>query len=419
MWVVFDPLVEFEARAALESAIPEADVHFDAGNIEIIPHDEWYLKGGVFDLGRVIDDWKRKLDQALSQGYAGMRVNGNEAWLTDRDWAAFAEYEARLQNALAGTRMIVCCTYPIGVRTGAELLDVARSHDFVMAKRNGDWQVLETSELIEAKAEIKRLNETLERRIQERTIALGLANEDLKNEIIGHKKTEAALRLSEHQFRELSEKVLTAREEEGARIAREIHDELGSALTGLKLDLEGLSNELTQPVSQSRAGALRERVNQMAELADTTLQTVRRIASEMRPSVLDDLGLVEALHWHGQQFQERTGIPILWKSFVETAGLNDRQSTAVFRIFQEALTNILRHAEATAVEITVSQDTGRFTLIVEDNGKGISEEDMTSESSLGLLGMSERARLARGTISIAGKAGEGTTVRVSVPVPHA
>ena len=153
----------------------------------------------------------------------------------------------------------------------------------------------------------------------------------------------------------------------------------------------------------------------MLRLSETTISAVRRISSELRPSVLDDLGLAEAIEWQARQFQARTGIICHCECSVENVDLNREQSTAVFRIFQEALTNILRHAQATRVDIAMKEEAGEFVLTVSDNGRGITEDDKSRLQSLGLLGMRERAHLIGGEIDIIGVEAQGTVVTVRVP----
>jgi signal transduction histidine kinase len=155
----------------------------------------------------------------------------------------------------------------------------------------------------------------------------------------------------------------------------------------------------------------------MIRLTDTTIGAVRRISAELRPSVLDDLGLVAAIEWQSEQFQARTGIICRCDCSLENLDLSREQSTAVFRILQEALTNILRHAQATSVDITTKAEAGEFVLAIIDNGRGISENEKSGSQSLGLLGMQERAHLIGGKINITGVEGEGTVITVRVPIP--
>jgi signal transduction histidine kinase len=158
---------------------------------------------------------------------------------------------------------------------------------------------------------------------------------------------------------------------------------------------------------------LRAKIAAMMKLADSTIHTVRRIAWELRPSVLDDLGLLEAIEWQARQFEARTGIVCQRTVLIDNLVFNQEQATAIFRIFQEALTNILRHANANRVDITMAQQAGEFSLAISDNGKGIIGIE---KSGLGILGMQERARLVGGTIQIQGVAGAGTTISVRVPI---
>jgi len=416
IWILFDPIGDEEAVQMLRRGVPEADKYIEAGAIEVIPHSQWYLREGTFDLNRAIRGLQAKLTGALDKGYAGLRVNGNEAWLSEQEWHAFADYEHKLNQMIANQRMIVLCTYPLGVTTARELFAVARTHQFAIAKNNGAWEVFETPDLRQAKEELRRLNEELEMRVEERTLDLAVANDGLKAEIAARQQLEDKLRESEQQFRALSVRVRAAREDEGTRIAREIHDQLGSALASLKWELEGLDKEFAAWNDQLEEEALRRRVQVMLKLTDALIDAVRRIASELRPSILDDLGVVEAIEWLGQQFQDRTGIVCRFSLPETKVNLNPDQATAAFRIFQEALTNVLRHAGATSICVSIKQRAHAFVLIVRDNGKGFVAENKSAQNSLGLLGMRERARLAGGRIRLRGVEGAGTTIVLRIPV---
>jgi PAS domain S-box-containing protein len=235
-------------------------------------------------------------------------------------------------------------------------------------------------------------------------------------DITERKAAEEKLKLTSEQLRALSARLQSAREEEGTRIAREIHDELGSALTSLKWDLEELDKILSSSIDQLQLAAAREKLHAPMKLADTAISAIRRIASELRPSILDDLGLVAAIEWQAQQFQARTGIVCPYDCSLEKVELTEEQSTAVFRIFQEALTNVLRHAQATKVDIKINKENGYFGLSVSDNGKGTTESEKSEQQSLGILGMRERAHLVGGEIHIKGVRGKGTVVIVRVPI---
>jgi signal transduction histidine kinase len=233
------------------------------------------------------------------------------------------------------------------------------------------------------------------------------------------KQADEKLKATSERLRALSVSLQSAREEEAARIARELHDELGSALTSLRWSLDELGSLLAKRPHTSEADLLRRKVATMTTLSEGTLQTVRRISSELRPGILDEVGLVAAIKWEAQQFEERTGIVCQVNSLVENVRLTREQSTALFRIFQEALTNILRHAKATRVDVTVAEEQGEFVLTISDNGRGIIDEEKSGEKSLGLLGMRERAHLIGGEVNITGVVDQGTLVTVRVPAPDA
>jgi PAS domain S-box-containing protein len=237
----------------------------------------------------------------------------------------------------------------------------------------------------------------------------------LGDDITERKKAEEQLRASSDQLRALSERLRSAKEEEGVRIARELHDELGSGLTSLKWSLLGLAKFYSGDQSREGQSSAQVKIEEMVGLVDATVNTVRRISSELRPSVLDDLGLVPAIEWHAQQFQEQTGIVCSFDSSVENVELNREQATTVFRVFQEAMTNILRHSRATKVNILIEEEEGEFVLEITDNGRGITENDKLGIHSLGLLGMRERANSVGARLDIDGIPGKGTKVVVRLP----
>ncbi|MGQ0602131.1 MAG: PAS domain S-box protein [Anaerolineales bacterium] len=225
------------------------------------------------------------------------------------------------------------------------------------------------------------------------------------------KQIEEDLRKSQEQLRQLSDYLQAVREEERTRIAREIHDELGGAMTGLKMDVASIRKVLT-----SEQTLLLEKTGQLLRDIDTSVQTVRRIAMDLRPHVLDDFGLPAAIEWQLQEFQRRAGIQCQLASNVEELSLDSSHASAVFRVFQEALTNVARHAQATLVQVRLEKQPDSLILQVIDNGRGISEPELAGARSLGLLGMHERVRMLSGELNIHGARGQGTTVYVKIPL---
>ena len=235
-------------------------------------------------------------------------------------------------------------------------------------------------------------------------------------DITERKEAEDRLKAHREQLRALSASLQSARETEATRIAHQIHDELGGLLTGLRWELEALEKMIHPAGDAEHLNVMREKLATMVGLTDTTINVVRRIASELRPSVLDDLGLLEAIEWQTQQFQARTGIECRCDCSLQIIPLGIQQSTGVFRIVQEALTNILRHAQATRVGVAMKEEDGMFILTVTDNGRGITPAEKLSRESLGLLGMQERAHLIGGSADIVGLKGTGTTLDVRIPL---
>jgi PAS domain S-box-containing protein len=230
------------------------------------------------------------------------------------------------------------------------------------------------------------------------------------------KHAEARLTATSEQLRALSASLQSAREEEGTRIARELHDELGSALTSLRWGLDEIDSTLSSTKNDRDTHAVRAKIATMTTLVEGTLQTVRRISAQMRPGILDEVGALAAIKCEAQQFQARTGIVCYFDSHVDDVRLTRDQSTALFRIFQENLTNILRHAKATRVDITAEETESEFVLTLRDNGRGITDEEKSGAKSLGLLGMRERAHLVGGEVNIEGTEGRGTVVTVRIPL---
>lgn len=216
---------------------------------------------------------------------------------------------------------------------------------------------------------------------------------------------------SREELRELSRHQQTLREDEQKRIARDIHDELGQMLTGLKLDIHLLRKKVEAISGNGISAAL----DDLSSHVDSTIGSVRRIASEIRPSILDDFGLVAALEWQAGDFERKTGIECSFTSSIDGVDIEPEAGAAVFRIAQEAFTNVARHADATKVEVTVSGANDELFLNIKDNGRGIDLDRLQKKRTLGLIGMRERARLIGATLRIRPRAIEGTTVELSVP----
>lgn len=243
---------------------------------------------------------------------------------------------------------------------------------------------------------------------EERNLINGLAQ--LLSETYERIRVQREIENSRKQLRRLYHRLELVREEERTRIAREVHDELGQVLTTLKLELSLLDKKLLN----DKSGLVKD-TQLMLGLIDGTIQTVKRISFELRPPILDVLGLSEAIRWQGEEYQNRAGIKFDFHNPSEKVELDQDRSTTVFRIFQETLTNTVRHAQAKKVSVTMSQAHGTLVLEVKDDGKGIEENQISDLKSLGILGMRERALGWGGQVDIQGSPGKGTTVTIKIP----
>jgi PAS domain S-box-containing protein len=237
-------------------------------------------------------------------------------------------------------------------------------------------------------------------------------------DITDRKLAEEELSNSRGQLRALAAHLQSVREEERKRITREIHDELGQSLTGFKMDLAWMRNRLRGEEGAIVRQPLLEKIGTMGTLLDGMASLMRKLCTELRPGVLDDLGLIAAIEWQTREYQNRTGIQCQVRLELGDLSVDPERSTALFRILQEILTNVARHARASRVEVLLQQSGEQLVLEVKDNGRGIKENEKSGSKSLGLLGLRERAVILGGEVEIEGRAGKGTTVRVNVPLPQ-
>jgi PAS domain S-box-containing protein len=228
-------------------------------------------------------------------------------------------------------------------------------------------------------------------------------------DISERKKAEETLHQSYKQIRALTSHLQNIREEERIHIAREIHDELGQKLTVMKMDVAWLNK------SVNKENAVMQKLHDLTDLLDSTIESVRKISTELRPSLLDDLGLAAAMEWHLKEFEKRSGIRTHLKRPNVELPFNDQAKIAIFRIFQESLTNVARHSNANEVKIDLVQNEGQVALSIQDNGKGFDEQKATDGKTLGILGMKERAESLEWNFEIHSDPERGTTVLVKIP----
>ncbi len=280
--------------------------------------------------------------------------------------------------------------------------------DHIIKERTRDLEK-ELVKRIETEEKLRGILKDLE---QNKRASLNLMN-DLQREVIEKKETLERLETSKLQLRELNNHSQNIRENERAEISREIHDVIGQALTALKFDLSWVKNKLSPTNNE-----ISSKFENMNKLIDDTTSSVQRISTELRPGLLDDLGLTYALEWQCDEFANRMGVKCKLKLIPKDISLNEKISVGLFRIVQEALTNVARHAKATEVKVVLSKNYDNIELKIVDNGIGINEKESNNPKSLGLLGITERVFALGGKVSFIGKKDIGTEVKVVIQLEN-
>lgn len=262
-----------------------------------------------------------------------------------------------------------------------------------------------------AEQALREMNDRLEELLQERTSGLIEANQQLRLEINQKKKIEKELEQSREELRRLSEYIQNAREEERTHVAREVHDQLGQTLSALKIDISYLGQHLAE-----NQQALQEKTCKMERQIDVAINAVRDICAELRPPILWDFGLPAAMEWYLDTFQKRTGIRYKMSFDPDIQTSLNNTDLVFFRILQEAMTNIMRHSKATDVTVELTKRPKSLTLIVKDNGIGITDKQLSDPRSFGIIGIRERVRFRGGQTLIKGIPNQGTTMTVTIPL---
>jgi C4-dicarboxylate-specific signal transduction histidine kinase len=380
LWVVAEPVSEEEARHALQRVVPDLDRYLADHSIDIVSAGDWYLQGGTFDLKRVMDGWHERLALSLARGYAGVRVTGDTAWLEKKDWKDFCEYEETLNESIANQRLAVLCTYPLAACGAAEILDVARTHQFVIAKRRESWEIIETPGLKQAKAEIKRINEELEQRVVERTSQLTAVNEELRKEILERKRAEEALHQAQAELAHATR--VTTLGELAASIAHEINQPLAAIVADANACLHWL--EADRPDLDSVRGALAA----VAEDGDRAAEVISRIRGLLSRSAVahepcDLARIIREVHPLVRPELGRHGMAL------ETFLAKDVPAVMGDRIqLQQVLLNLLVNAVEALREVAPERrrltlhstveyrDDGPWAVVrVEDGGVGLRESE--------------------------------------------
>jgi C4-dicarboxylate-specific signal transduction histidine kinase len=278
LWVISEPLTEKDVRHALGKSIPDLDAYLEDQSMQILQGREWYMSGEDLDLEKVTSGWNQKIEFALARGYAGLRLSAGTAWLEKRHWKEFLDYEEEVNHSIGEQPMIALCSYPLVGSAAVEILDVTRTHQFAIVRRNGRWEVVETSELKQAKREIQRLNDELEQRVTERTRQLTAANQELKQQIAERQRAEDALSAARAELTHATR--VTVMGEMAASIAHEVTQPLTGIVTNGNACLNWLRG--TTPNIDRAQGAV-ERIIRDGERANEVIQGIRGLVKKTPP----------------------------------------------------------------------------------------------------------------------------------------
>ena len=417
LWIVAEPLTIEEATAALKAAVPDLDRHLADSRMEITSARDWFLQDGTFDGKRLTDAWYEKLARVSARGFAGMRVTGDTTWLAKKDWGHFCDYEDGLNEVIGNQSLALLCTYPLATCGAHEILDVVRTHQFVLARRHGNWDIVETAALKRAKAELKHLNDELERRVVERTSQLKDASEALR---------EAQAELA-HVNR------VTAMGQLAASISHEVMQPITAGINNSEAALHWLDAE------PPHLAEVREALGHAVKEGNRAIDVIGRIRALIKkaPPRKDALDINEAIRevvglTHGEvvknnisvQTQLAEGLPRIHGDKVQ---------------LQQVILNLIINAveamssvpeDSRKLLISARKDVGGVVVVVQDSGPGLSPESVdrlfdafytTKAGGMG-VGLSICRSIVEahgGQIWASRDVGPGATLQLSLPLAGA
>jgi signal transduction histidine kinase len=362
LWIVAEPLTIEEARDALKDAVPDLDRYLGDSRLEIVSARDWFLQGGTFDGKRLTGDWYEKLARVSARGYPGMRVTGDTTWLAKKDWGHFCDYEDGLNEVIGNQRLAVLCTYPLAACGAPQILDVVRTHQFVLARRHGSWDVVETAALKRAKAEIAGLNEELERRVAERT-----------NQLM---QTSEALREAQTELARINR--VTTMGQLAASISHEVMQPIAAGVTNAHAALRWLD---AQPPDLEE---VRQALSRAVEEGNRASDVINRIRALIKraPSRKDSLGINEAIL---EVIALTRGEMAKNSVSVQTRLANDLPPIQGDRVqLQQVILNLMINAVQAMSAVsersrellihTGKDASGRVLVAVRDSGPGLSPE---------------------------------------------
>lgn len=383
MWITSEPLNEEKARSALRGAIPDFDRYLRIGQMEIISHNPWYLKDGVFNLQEVMKGWIGKIDLVTSAGFSGVRVTGNTSWLETNEWRRFADYERQVDSTIDEFPMLAICSYASNKCSASEIVDVVSNHGSAMIRRNGKWDLVES-------------------------FGRGQAVEALRE---NEEKFRLAMLDYQQRLRDLTSEMSMAEERERRRIAVGLHDQVAQELIYLKISLGSL---VRKELPIELAGLLDE----ICQHVDQLIQHIRTLTFDLSSPTLYELGLEAAVREYlHDEVQQGCGIHTEFEDDAQPKPLTDDVRAFLYRAIRELLINVVKHARAQKVKVVIARDNDNVRVEVTDDGIGFAPFPHLSQSGgFGLFSIRERLDYLGGRMEVEARPGQGTHITFTVPV---
>jgi len=375
MWITYDPLNQQEAESAMKKAMPRFDEYLEKGQIEVLAYSNWYLDKGRFDMQRVLDRGLEKLNKALANGYAGMRIAGDTAWLQEGTWRDFVEYEHLVNESISAYRMLAICAYRLDKCGAPEIIDIVNNHQLGLMRKKGQWTLTKNAE---------------RKRADERFLEY------------------------QEQLKSLVSELSLTDEHERHRIASELHDRISQSLAVSKFKLETLRQSVT-------GRELRKALDEICGSLGGMITDTTSLASDLSYPVLYELGFeIAVAGLLSEEIEKKHGIKTEFRDDGQIKPLDDDVRLLVFHNVQELLVNVAKHSQATKVIASIDRLGSQIRVTIEDDGVGFDPAEAISQavarSKFGLFGIRTKLAHLGGHLEIESAPGCGCKVTIMAPL---